>query len=150
MRAARDALLKCMDSISVAYSQPDILEEDSSVHEVDGKLEESNLSMMKKVSQVILDLKAEVSSIVSRLSQMSTRSRTASSVISRADSITLKREAATKAADLQTKLKYMDAESAKKEELEQIQTRKELDMAEAYLEIMKSEEATWCEGSSSH
>ena len=87
-------------------------------------LRSENLAVIKRVTDCIRDLEFAIRSAQSRSSKRSTSTRSSSSSWRRA-------AAAAEAAALQTKLKYIGTESRKKAELEELQTKIQLEIANA-------------------
>ncbi|VDI61991.1 Hypothetical predicted protein, partial [Mytilus galloprovincialis] len=85
--------------------------------------------------QCIDEVKSERSSRRSSRSNRSVSER--SHVSSRISNASKLSETAARAAELKTKLKYIEAESKAKLELDKIQTRRELETAEVKLEILE-------------
>ncbi|CAG2237767.1 unnamed protein product [Mytilus edulis] len=93
------------------------------------------LKEITKRIQCIDEVKSERSSRRSSRSNRSVSER--SHVSSRISNASKLSETAARAAELKTKLKYIEAESKAKLELDKIQTRRELETAEVKLEILE-------------
>ncbi|VDI21180.1 Hypothetical predicted protein [Mytilus galloprovincialis] len=151
IRATRDSLVKCMSQIEDIYRHLSrLLSGVGSEHsqlaseigtDISQKFEQcetDTATILKEITkriQCIDEVKSERSSRRSSRSNRSVSER--SHVSSRISNASKLSETAARAAELKTKLKYIEAESKAKLELDKIQTRRELETAEVKLEILE-------------
>lgn len=100
--------------------------------------ENAHSDIMKRISLRLKELEEDSSEISSRRSSRSGSVK--SSQHSHRSTRSIRSETASKAAELKTKLKYLDVEANAKLRLEKIQTMRDLDIAEAKLEIIDGTE----------
>ncbi|KAJ8022439.1 hypothetical protein HOLleu_37336 [Holothuria leucospilota] len=134
IKAERDKLeieMNSLESLFQSLNELIEMEVDSPEETKLGTLQADHYSLVRKVGDVIREIKSEQSHVGSTGS-ISSSSKSGGKASSRASARSSKKLGyATKAAALRTKLKYVDIEEAKAAELKRIKTLKELDVAEA-------------------
>ena len=152
IRNSRQRLAECMEEVESIYrhitrlisESESVVEHPDLIHDIETEITKKYESYAVENSKLVIDIGYRIRELEEAKSEISSKhsgkSRSLrSAASSRRSNVSQRSDTAIKAAELKTKLRYMELESKAQLELDKIRTIRELECTEAKLEVLDKE-----------